>query len=196
MAQNYTIDCFAASNVGLTDLQNMENNFECLRTLFSGSSAPTNSTGGVPWFDTGKKLLKIRNSTNGAWLGILSATTAPRFWIYANAAEDGWIVDSSVTDRITAIKGGSNAYNVSGGGVAGSWTTSHNHQWYWTASGSGNDGSYNSGGSTLALSGVSANIGFNGFNEAAVTPGANYYTNISTMARPAAAVGTLQYLNI
>jgi len=124
MAQTFTEDCFAASQVGLTSLQNMENNFLALKTLFSGSSAPSNSTGGMPWFDTGKKILKVRNSTNGAWLGVHYSSTASRWWVYANAAGDGWIVDSSVTDRVLAIKGGTQAYNAVGGSAAGSWTFS------------------------------------------------------------------------
>lgn len=223
MSQNFTENCFAAGNPGLTDLQNMENNFLCLKSLFSGSSAPADSTGGMPWFDSGQKVLKIRNSTNGAWLGVHYSSSAARWWVYANAAGDGWIVDSSITDRVCAIKGGSQAYSTSGGLVAGSWTISgitaaagtHNHQWYsGTSSAVGQPKSYNStGGSTLFSAVTVQSSAASAYTIQAVehgTAGAltlstNYYTDNSTIAvsisstgswRPAAAVGTLQYLDL
>lgn len=220
MSQTFTEDCFAAGNVALTDLQNMENNFLALKTMFSGSSAPANSTGGMPWFDTGNKLLKIRNSTNGAWIGILSASTAPRFWHYSNAAEDGWIVDSSVADRVIAVKGGSAAYNTSGGGGAGTWTItvgaegahthSHVHQWYNSNSSATNhDQTYNSSGSLITIaSNTSKSVGIYSIDKTsgAAAPLADSYTNanaqvgsththtIANTWRPLAAVGTMQHL--
>jgi hypothetical protein len=75
MAQTFTENCFAPTNAALTDLQNMENNFLALKTMFSGSSAPADSTGGMPWADTGNKILKIRNSANDAWVSIIDFST-------------------------------------------------------------------------------------------------------------------------
>lgn len=231
MAQNFTDDCFAAGHAGLTDLQNMENNFQCLKTLFSGSSAPTDSTAGMPWFDSAKKLLKVRDSTSGSWLGVMYASTAPRFWVYANAAGDGWIVDSSVGDRVISIKGGSNAYNANGGTLQGSWTISgvtiagaanHVHQWYnEIASAVTSDQTYNSSGTAITLPSGSGKTEADKFiaisrpivyaNEQLSTVTYNYYLGdayTSTGAaggstvvsdatwRPAAANGTLQYLDI
>ena len=37
------------------------------------------------------------------------------------------MVDTSVTDKVLAIKGGSQAYNVNGGNTAGDWSLSHTH---------------------------------------------------------------------
>ena len=45
---------------------------------------------------------------------------------------------ASIADRVIAVKGGSNAFNVVGGNQAGTWTQpnhthsgpSHNHNWY------------------------------------------------------------------
>lgn len=70
MAQNFTDDCFAGSHVGQTDLQNMENNFACLKSSFSGSSAPSNPVAGMFWYDTSAHILKLRNEANNAWLSI------------------------------------------------------------------------------------------------------------------------------
>lgn len=75
MAQNYTEDCFAAGNAGQTDLHNMENNFHCLKTNFSGSSAPSDSTAGMLWADTGNKILKMRGSASDAWVSLIDFST-------------------------------------------------------------------------------------------------------------------------
>jgi len=120
MAQTYTIDCYAAGHVGQTDLANMEANFEALRTTFEGAGAPANAIAGMQWFDSAKKLLKIRNEANDAWLGVLTGTTSLKMLVYRNTAEDGWAIDGGVTDRVIAVKGG--ATYTTGGATAGSWT--------------------------------------------------------------------------
>jgi hypothetical protein len=214
MSQTFTEDCFAVFHAGLTDLQNMENNFLALKTLFSGSSAPANSTGGMPWFDTGKKILKLRNSTNGAWLGLMSATTAPRFWVYAHNAEDGWVVETTVSDRVIAIKGGSQAYNATGGTLQGSWTISgttvvgstHNHKWYGVGSALSDDYGFDASGNGYAITIFSSKAGGIGISASTGdVVGTDLYTanNIHAHSlthdatwRPAAAVGTLQYLDL
>lgn len=68
MSQTYTDDCFASGHAGLTDLQNMENNFAALKSAFSGVSAPPNPVGGMWWLDTTTHILKLRNEANDAWL--------------------------------------------------------------------------------------------------------------------------------
>ena len=70
MAQNFTDDCFDASHVGQTDLGNIENNFACLKSSFSGTSAPSNPVAGMLWYDTTNNLLKLRNAANNAWLEV------------------------------------------------------------------------------------------------------------------------------
>jgi hypothetical protein len=192
----------------------MENNFLALKTLFSGSSAPANSTGGMPWFDTAKKVLKIRNSTNGAWLGIHYSSTVPRFWVYGHNPEDGWLVDTTVSDRIIAIKGGSQAYNANGGTLQGSWTISgttvlgstHNHKYYGVGSDVTNDYGFDASGDGLSISintskaggiGISASTGDVIATDlyTANNPHAHSLSNDATW-RPAAAVGTLQYMGL
>jgi len=44
-----------------------------------------------------------------------------KLWIYENTAPIGWSI-SSVADRVLGIAGGSLAYSVGGGNLAGSWT--------------------------------------------------------------------------
>lgn len=43
-------------------------------------------------------------------------------WFYADSAPDGWTIDATVADALLALKGGSQAYNVDGGNLAGTWT--------------------------------------------------------------------------
>ena len=51
-----------------------------------------------------------------------------RLWLYEDAAPTGWTYLASVADRVLAVKGGSNAFNVAGGNQAGSWTqANHTH---------------------------------------------------------------------
>lgn len=129
MSQIWTDNPFESGHVGQVDLQNIENNFLTLKSLFSGGSAPANAVAGMPWFDTTKKLLKIRNQANNAWIGVLYGNASLKLWLYLNSAQDGWAIDSSVSDRVLALKGGSTY--TTGGAVAGSWTitglTAANH---------------------------------------------------------------------
>jgi hypothetical protein len=206
MAQNYTIDCFAASQVGLTSLQNMENNFECLRTMFSGSSAPTDPSPGSPWFDTSKKILKVRDSTNGLWLGVHYSSTSARWWVYANVAGDGWVVDSSIADLVVAIKGGTQAYNIAGGTGGGSWTISGS-----TVGGmSGNhvhtipnhDHTFGTIDYIVRSTDTGTETVFSSYINSGTTATGNvsndhyHAVTFNAVWRPSAAVGTLQYPNI
>lgn len=65
-------------------------------------------------------------------------------WFYANVAPTGWTLLTGVSDAILSVKGGTSAYNVSGGQQAGTWAqpnhlhdlahghtqNAHNHQIY------------------------------------------------------------------
>lgn len=170
MPQNYTDDCFAAGHVGQTDLQNIENNHACHKSSFSGATGPANTVAGMPWYDTTKNIPRFRDSGDANWLCLLPGDINQKIWIYRNDTVEGMVVDSSVTDRVIAIKGGSQAYNVNGGNVGGSFTISginnesshthgvgsyaipnHNHKWYENNAVSADDQSYNSGGSVVDL---------------------------------------------
>jgi len=215
MSQTFTDDCFAASHEAQTDMANIENNFAALKSAFSGTSQPSNVVPGMRWFDTTKKLLKLRNQADSGWLGLMNGDANTKIWIYANAAADGWVVDSSVTDRVLAIKGGSNAYNVSGGVVAGTWTqpshalieaelpahshvigndshthtfTRYSHIEYGGTAGAASEATGSSAGTVTTDSGS--------HNHTCGNTGSGSSHNHGTTHRPAAAVGTLQYLDL
>jgi len=120
MAQDWTDDVFAAGHTGQTDLQNMENNFAAMKSLFSGAAQPASMAACHPWFDTTQHVLKIRDDGDSAWLGLMHGDTSQKLWIYRNAAMSGWAVDSGVTDTVLALKGGS--VYTTGGASAGTWT--------------------------------------------------------------------------
>jgi hypothetical protein len=227
MTQQWTDDVFASSHNAQTDLQNMENNFQTLKSLFSGSSAPANTVAGIPWFDTGKDLLRLRNAANGSWYGVMHADASQQIWVYRNDAMSGWVVVTSVTDKVLAIKGGSNDYNVTGGNTSGSWSitglshshpvsvSSHNHQTCSYNSGNYSGNLYDSGGNQ-----ISPNTTSTGFENSWVWGTADtntdqyklaedaYTSNTAPSAssdtaapstsnwRPAAAVGTLQRMDV
>lgn len=223
MAQTWSDNTYQGDHNAATDLQNMENNFNTLKSLFSGAAAPSNTVAGMPWMDTTKKLLKYRNSANSAWLGLMHGDTSQKILVYRNAAMDGWAIDSGVTDRVIALKGGSTY--TTGGATAGTWTISglsHTHS---------TTGSHTHGNGSLYVStyhrhvnGSARSSGQYGLARAqtGAETGTAYYTDYqgsSTQAvggstatanagstsaggshdgtwRPAAVVCTLQYLDI
>jgi len=204
MGQTFTDDCFAGTHVAQTDMGNIETNFATLKSNFSGSSAPSNPVPGQIYFDTTQKLLHFRNQADDDWLGLIPGDTDQKLWIYRNDTVDGMAVDSSVTDRVLAIKGGSNAYNVNGGNTAGTWTPvahtlaiseipSHDH-----------------GGVTGSGGHVHTGSNFGGPNPESTAPqgttehthtissqgGGGSHSHGDGSARIAAAVGTLQYPDV
>ncbi len=70
MSQEWTDDVYDANHVGATDLENIEKNFACLKSGFSGSSAPSNPVAGMWWYDTTTHIVKIRNEANDNWLSV------------------------------------------------------------------------------------------------------------------------------
>jgi hypothetical protein len=121
MAQNFTGDWYAQSANAHAAFGNAENNDNCLKSNFSGGSAPSNAVAGMPWYHSTKGL-RIRNAGNAAWLKALQGDAATKIPMYRNDTMEGWLIDASVTDKVVAIKGGTAAYNVPGGNVNGSWT--------------------------------------------------------------------------
>ena len=47
--------------------------------------------------------------------------TGRKVYLYENTAPTGWSI-TAVTDKVLAVKGGAQAYNVNGGNTAGTWT--------------------------------------------------------------------------
>ena len=135
MAQDWKTMSYASSNEAVCDLSKFEDNFAVLQGHFSGTGAPSASVQGQLWFDTDDKIMKIYNGS--AYKGLMYGSASAKIWVYLNSAPDGWIQDSSVTDKIVAVKGGS-TYTTAGT-AQGSWTMSgltsstdsHNHQWFY-----------------------------------------------------------------
>lgn len=226
MAQNYTEDVYASGHVGATDLQNIENNFAVQKSSFSGASSPSNPVAGMQWFDTTNTALRLRDSGNAAWLAFLTGDSSQKLWIYRNDSVEGWAIDATVSDRVLAIKGGTQAYNVNGGTNAGTWTIgggsvdedgAHNHVWYNAADPASADRTYSSGGTGIDLPLTTKNGSLSSDKVyISVDEGTGLYevTNVLSSAhtssegihshslsfdgthRSAAAVGTMQYPDI
>ena len=122
MAQVYTVDTYASTQVGTTSLQNMENNFAALKSRFSGLTAPSNLEAFMAWGDTTASVLKRYNAGGTAWLADLAGDSSLKWAIYRNDTAEGWSIDSTITDKVIAIKGGSQAYNANGGTTGGDWS--------------------------------------------------------------------------
>jgi hypothetical protein len=123
MSQNFTADWYAQSYNAATAFGQAEENDNSLKSLFSGASAPSNAVAGMPWYHTSKGL-RIRNAANSAWLKVLQGDATTKTWFYRNDTAEGWLVDTSVTDKVLAIKGGTGLYNITPPNTAGSWDSS------------------------------------------------------------------------
>ena len=150
----------------------------------------------------------------------LEAPTGTKLYFYSDTPPAGWTYDSGVTDRILSVKGGSDAYNVSGGSQAGSWTqpnhalitselAAHTHGSGNTGSGgghghtfggatprygsSGSDGTFGivlSGGSATSYSSVTINSSA-GHTHTINSEGGGGSHNHGTTYRPYGAVGII-----
>ena len=119
-----------------------------------------------------------------------------KIWLHRNDAAPGFVVDSSVSDKVLAIKGGSDAYDVNGGNTGGDFD--HNHQWLnWIADGS-NTQSYDSSGGDKILNGEGPTSGaishliLSSANGSDIQVSDQWTSAPVANKRPAAAVGTLQ----
>lgn len=211
MAQNYTINCITPTGSGKVELQGMENNFECLRSMMSGSTTPTDSTAGVVWFNTSTKGLRIRNNDNDAWMGVFLAELSTKVWMYSNTEEDGWSIDLSADDRLLALKTtvGGLDYDVDGGNESGTWTGSgcqlslsqipaHTH-----GAAVAHTHMVNVYANNANIAEAAYSMGTNTHNQQLLAPagahthdsaGLSQSHNHGNLWRPAAAVGTRQYM--
>lgn len=58
------------ANNALSDIEAMRENFQELRRHEAGATEPSNPVAGMIWIDTGTATIKVRNTTNSAWLTI------------------------------------------------------------------------------------------------------------------------------
>jgi len=203
MSQEWTSNSFASGHVAQTDLQNMEKNFACLKSGFSGAAAPANTEGGMRWFDTTKKVFKIRNNGDTAWYGLMHGDGSEKRLVYRNVAMDGYLRDATVTDKVIALRGGA-IYLVGGDDTQGTWTQpDHVHKWYDSIA-AAIDKSYDSAGvATNITTAVDAgnDLGIPAYQIGGVNSGLDkdfYVEKKATVNtyRPAAAVCILVYLDL
>lgn len=199
MSQTWTDNPFDGDDTWSTDLQAMENNFAALKSCFSGATAPADPVAGMQWYDTTKKVTKRRDSASATWYGLMHGDASQKIWVYRNSAMEGWAIDSSVSDVVLAAKGGSTY--TAGGAASGTWTQSgHIHLWGFS-DGSGRLYSYASDGTTPVdvLYPVVENESAAVVGNTRINPSLSFYSygGGGTAAwRPAAAVNTLQYLDL
>jgi len=126
MSQTYTDNCFQSDHVAQTDMQNIENNFAALKSLFSGSSAPPNPIAGMPWFDIDTDQLYIRNKDNDQWLA-LDFIPGTIILFGQASAPLGWTKVTSWTDNsMLCINSQANGTALGAGGSANPQST-HTH---------------------------------------------------------------------
>ena len=119
MSQSYSSNCFSTANVIETDMQNVENNFDALRSLFSGSSAPTSPDAGQLWYDTGSSMIKLRY--NSSWVNVFNCSTQG-IVINTGAITSAHIATSAVdANRLAsgAALGNIGSSAITGGYIAG-----------------------------------------------------------------------------
>lgn len=75
--------------------------------------------------DTYQQLKSAIEILSLAYVGLASGT---EMWFYQDTPPTGWTLDAVPADAVLSVKGGSNAYNASGGTQAGTWTQpNHTH---------------------------------------------------------------------
>jgi len=137
MSQNWTEDPYEPSYEIAFTMLATENNFKCLRSNFAGSGLPPSPTAGQLYFETTSKEYQFYDGStwNDLASNYIRGDSSLKLWVYSNTAIPGWIIDSSVYDVVLAFKGGTQAYNVNGGVVAGTWDGAgfvHNHAWWYS----------------------------------------------------------------
>ena len=125
MSQDWVSNLYTTATVVDTTMSNAELMFATLKSSFAGSSTPSNAAAGQVWYDSNAsyKCLQVRDSANAAWRGVMVGSSSCKVWLYLNAVEEGWTIDSSVTDKVLSLKGGS-TYVTGADDSQGTWTIS------------------------------------------------------------------------
>lgn len=214
MAQNFRDNCFVYGHTPYTDMTVIEDNFACLKSMFSGPTAPANPISGYPWFCTSTRNLRMRNASNSAWVGILVGEATTAILVYRDDTDDGWIISNTSGDRVACIKSGTGTY-ATGGTIAGSWNiavnvVSHTHDildhTHTTSDGAHTHAlKYSSphivGYSTVEYNNRDNKSNSDGTHNHTITINSSWFSNESPSAsgntwRPAAIVCTRQYLDL
>jgi hypothetical protein len=191
--------------------------------LFTGTTDPVTAA------NQGVHFVKDGSTTAEPWphYGAESAGDVTRYllggaafkiWVYANTAQEGWVIDTDdATDRVLAFKGGSDAYNANGGTNAGTWTQpNHVHTFTLTTTelpahvhqmreGDGDLCEYPTVGGASEMSGLPADdpewtySSKAALNTASAGTGSQGSVDNGATAntyRPAAAIGTMQFPDV
>jgi len=195
----------AAYDYILFDEQLVDPDTDANQMAFFAKEATTGSNT-MPYF---------RQESNGNTIRILIGDASAKFWMYRNSTSPGFVIDATVTDRVLAFKGGSDAYNVNGGNQAGTWTQpSHTHSGpshthtgdahthtggahthTWSGSSAGQYGAVIDQTLMVSSGAVATSSGGGGSTSASGTGSTGSGATAATY-RPYAAVGTLQYPDI
>jgi len=144
MAQDYYDDCYDDEEYFYGEMDKIEDNFLAIKTNFSGASAMSDSAQRsvepfMAWGDTVNKVLRFRNADddNGkGWFGHMHADDTCKIYVYRDSDTlDGWVIDvsSDIEDCVIAVVGDSSDTYNAGGTVSGDWSInggSHSHKWY------------------------------------------------------------------
>jgi len=66
--------------------------------------------------------------TNTQWMPLAGFGAGTRMWFHQDTAPVGWSIVAGLGDRLLAVKGGSQDYDIAGGGQGGTWVQpSHLH---------------------------------------------------------------------
>ena len=162
---------------------------------------------GQRWGDLTEYVLKFRNGDDTDWCGLFPADSSQKLWFYRNTAMDGFVVDTNVTDKVVALKGGS-TYVSAGVDTQGSYgmdALAHTHEFLLINDGDNQQDTFDSDGNQVDMPAVTSGSGAYKLLAALATPSfyvravKNAYTGSCEWTqntwRPAAAVGTLQILD-
>ena len=133
-----------------TCMDNLEDNDNELRCNEDGSSAPASPVDGMTWNHSTKGLHHRSNSST--WQKVFTGTangSTGYIWMYRNDSDEGWTIDTGVTDRVLALRGTN--YGGTGGTTYAGGGGSHVHQIYKNGGYDAADSMYNSSGSETAL---------------------------------------------
>ena len=196
MSQAWNDNIYQGNHIIDTDMRNIEKNFSCLKSLFSGSTVPANADeSGMFWYETDSKVQRYRNYTKSAWLCLLPLDSDQRIWHYRNDAPTGMAVDGSTpTDRVLGVAAVSGEYNLTPGNSMVSWLSmSHTHG----ASGYTVNTYHRHKGTSGSIWGDNES-GYTDYQGSTATPvaGTSGSGGPSTNWRPAAAVGVLLKIDV
>ena len=129
MATTYYNTVYSTGGVAATVFtRGLNTNWDAISSSFSGTSYQSTPIAGMLHMRTGGTGdgLRLRNAGGTAWEKVLTGDADQIMWAGRNDTPEGWLQNTSITDRVCAFYGGTNAYSTYGD--QGTWTQpTHNH---------------------------------------------------------------------